>query len=321
VDRSLLPDVIDVYQVLMFVSIFSGIRCLYQGVIIYNQHTKWLTIGMAVRLTGMYLLSLYFIHTGVNSGVVGAIIFLTGMIIEATISFSEGRLLVRSMPEKAPQHAVETKKQVFTFYRPLLMSAFITVLIGPAINAMLGKTANAQLAIASFAIAGSLVMLMTSFFSYFHQIVLNFYRTDPAIVKRFTLTSGFLPAVLIGIIAFSPIGSWFMEHVMAVQGALLDESRRALQAFVLLTLVMPWLDALNGLILLKGQTRLILGSQTFNLVFTVITLLLLVWLKPGLNGTIGAWSQSVGMAAEFAFVAIRLRFMKPMDTALAGEKR
>ena len=92
VSKDNVPDVIRVYKVLMFVSLFSGIRCLYQGVIIYNLRTKWLTIGMAVRLAGMYLLSLYFIHTGVTSGVVGATIFLFGMMIEAAVSFTEGRL-------------------------------------------------------------------------------------------------------------------------------------------------------------------------------------------------------------------------------------
>lgn len=111
-------DVIRVYKVLMFVSLFSGIRCLYHGVIIYNLRTKWLTIGMAIRLAGMYALSLYFIHTGVTSGVVGAIIFLFGMMIEAAVSYSEGRLLVRKMPEKLDNHPVENKHHVFSFTGP-----------------------------------------------------------------------------------------------------------------------------------------------------------------------------------------------------------
>lgn len=303
-------DVILVYKVLMFVSLFSGIRCFYQGVIIYNLRTKWLTIGMAIRLAGMYALSLYFIHSGVTSGVVGAVIFLFGMMIEAAVSFLEGRLLVRKMPDKLENHAIEKKRDVFSFYRPLLFSSLISVWIGPAINAILGKTWDAQLAISSFAIAASLVMLLSSFFSYFHQIVINFYRIDPAAVRKFILMLGFVPALLMGLIAFTPVGIFMLEHIIGVHGRLQVESIRVLQGFVLFVLVMPWLDVMNGLVLVRGQTKLIIGSQIANFSFTLITLLVCIGVAPEWNGTIGAWAQSVGMTAELIFVALALRFIK-----------
>jgi hypothetical protein len=268
---------------------------------------------MAVRLAGMYMLSLYFIHTGVTSGVVGAAIFLFGMMIEAAVSFAEGRLLVRKMPEKLEEHAVENKQHVFSFYRPLLFSSFISVWIGPAINAMLGKTWDAQLAISSFAIAASLVMLLSSFFSYFHQIVINFYRIDPAAVRKFTLMLGFVPAALMGLIAFTDIGVFLLENVIGVHGRLQAESIRVLQGFMLLALVMPWLDVMNGLVFVRGQTKLIIGSQISNLSFTLATLIIGIGLAPGWNGVIGAWAQSIGMAAELLFVALALRFIKPAD--------
>ncbi|WP_337099753.1 multi antimicrobial extrusion protein MatE [Paenibacillus sp. YIM B09110] len=313
-------DVLQVYQVLMFVSIFSGIRCFYQGVIIYNLRTKWLTIGMAVRLAGMYMLSLYFIHTGVHSGVVGAYIFLFGMMIEAAVSFMEGRLLVRKMPDKLEDHTTKTKGHVFSFYRPLLFSSLISVWIGPAINAMLGKTWNAELAISSFAIAASLVMLLSSFFSYFHQIVINFYPIDPGAVRRFTLMLGFVPALLMGLIAFTDIGVFLLEHVIGVHGRLQAESIRVLQSFVLFALVMPWLDVLNGLVFVRRQTKLIIGSQISNLTFTFITLIVCTWLAPEWNGSIGAWAQSLGMMAELIFVALALRFIKPDEPVPAAAR-
>ncbi|CAM4222671.1 multi antimicrobial extrusion protein MatE [Paenibacillus alkaliterrae] len=314
-------DVVRVYKVLMFVSLFSGIRCLYQGVIIYHLRTKWLTIGMAIRLAGMYALSLYFIHTGVTSGVVGAVIFLFGMIIEAAVSYSEGRLLVRKMPDKLENHAIDNKRHVFSFYRPLLFSSLISVWIGPAINAILGKTWDAQLAISSFAIAASLVMLLSSFFSYFHQIVINFYLTDPAAVRKFILMLGFVPALLMGLIAFTPAGVFLLEHVIGVHGRLQVESIRVLQAFVLFALVMPWLDVMNGLVLVRGQTKLIIGSQIANLSLTFVTLLVCIGLAPEWNGTIGAWAQSIGMTAELIFVALALRFIKPSDPVPTGNIR
>lgn len=308
VDDSMLAAIIQVYRVLMFVSIFSGIRCLYHGIIISNMRTKWLTIGMVIRLAGMYALSMYFIHTNkVTSGQIGAIIFLTGMVIEAAVSFIEGRKLARTLPRKQPNHEIEQTGQIFKFYKPLLLSSFIAVMIGPSINAMLGKTVDIELAIASFAIAGSLTQLVMSFFSYMHQIVLNFYRKDSKLTLRFAAMCGFIPAILIGVLGYTPVGPFFMEHIMGVNERLMIASLHALRVFMLMTLLYPWLDFCNGLIMLRGQTKVTLYSLSANVAITLVTLIVCIALTPGWNGMIGALAQSLGMAGELTVVAIALR--------------
>lgn len=308
VEESLIQPMLDVYKILMFVSFFSGLRCLYHGIIIFNMRTKWLTIGMIIRLVAMYLLSLYFIQTNqVNSGQVGAIIFLSGMMIEAGVSFWEGRSLLKQIPEKKPDHPVERPRQIFQFYRPLLFSSIIAVIIGPAVNAFLGKTMDFQLAVASFAIAASLTQLVQSFFSYIHQIVLNFYRKDPSSVIRFTFILAFIPGLLIALLSYTPLGPWFMQTVMGVNERLMHASLDTLRVFMITTLVFPWLDFGNGMIMLKGETKVMVWSQAANVSVTLITLVLGVWMSPGWNGMVGALAQSLGVAAETAVVWFVLR--------------
>ncbi|MBD0381139.1 multi antimicrobial extrusion protein MatE [Paenibacillus sedimenti] len=309
VERDLLAATISVYQILMYVSIFSGLRCLFHGIIIFNMRTKWLTIGMCIRLLAMYLLSLYFITTNnVSSGKVGAIIFLVGMIIEAAVAIWEGTSLLRKViPEKAPDHPIETKQQIFSFYKPLLYSSIIAVIIGPSINAMLGKTTQIHLAIASFAIAGSLTQLVMSFFSYIHQIVLNFYRKDPGTVFRFSLLLSFIPGSLIAILGYTSLGPIFMTHVMGVKADLMQASLSTLRIFMVMTIVFPWLDYLNGIIMLRGQTKVMVISQSANAFVTVLTLVTAILLVPGWNGMIGALAQSIGMLAELLVVFYVLR--------------
>lgn len=306
-EEELLGSMMNVYRVLMFVSIFSGIRCMFQGIIIANMRTKWLTISMVIRLTGMYLLSLYFIHQGVESGTVGAVIFLFGMIIEAAASFVEGRSLARKMPEVQEGNPVTGTRQIFGFYRPLLYSSLIAIIAPPAINAMLGKTADITLAVASFAIAANITNLMQSFFSYIHQIVLNFYRKDAATVRKFTLCLAFIPTCLIAVLAYTPVGPWFLNSVMGVSGRLLDASIDTLKVFMLMTLVFPWLDFGNGLLMLRGQTKVMVWSQAGNVFSTLIALILLIIFTPSWNGAVGALAQSLGLAAEAAVVFYVLR--------------
>lgn len=299
VDVSLLRPTIQNYQILMFVSIFSCIRCVYQGIIITNMRTKWLTIGMMIRLTVMYSISTFLIYTDrMTDPRIGAFIFLSGMIVEAAVSYIEGRTLVRTLPEISDKHETHTQRSIFNFYRPLMYSSFIAVAVGPAINGFLGKATHIQIAIASFALAANLTQLVISFFSYTHQIVLNFYRMDKETVLRFTLFISFIPCILMAILAYTSIGPWFLQTVMGVTSELMSATIKAMRVFMLMSLIFPWLDFCNGLILLRSQTKITVLSQSANLSLTLLTLILLIVFTPGWNGMIGALAQSLGLLAE-----------------------
>lgn len=311
VDDSLIQPIIEVYRVLMFVAIFSGIRGLYQGIIISNMRTKWLTIGMIARLAAMYALSLYFIHIGFITGIVGAIIFLVGMIIEAGMAVWEGRKLLREViPEKKADHPITSKKPIFQFYRPLLFSSFFSAIIGPAINAMLGKTVNIELAIASFAVASSVNMLVLSFFLYLHQIVLNFYRKDAQASKRFVFTVAWIPGILSCMLGYTAVGPFILTNVMGVSGELLTASLHTLRVITIYSFIFPWIDICNGYIMLIGQTKAMFRSQAMNVITTVSVLLLLVFVTPGWNGMIGAMAQSLGVLAELIVLLLFIRSLK-----------
>jgi progressive ankylosis protein len=319
---TMVDDIKRIYQVLIFVTIFSALRCLAQGIIIYNRQTKWLTIGMVIRLAAMYLLSLYFIHSGHITGTSGAIIFLIGMMIECFISFIEARSLVRKMPAKHELH-IGSKKTILKFYSPLMFSSVIVVMIGPAINISLGKTVNIELAIASYAIALSVTQLILSFFTYIHQIVINFYGEHNTLVKKFTLVVGFVPFILVGVLSFTPLGSIFLEHVIGVNGRLLDASLQVLKVTMLMALVFPFVDYFNGLLMVYKQTKVTIFSQSANFVVTLIALIIGVNFASQWNGSIGAIALSLGFLAELMVVSSFVQAIegKPMMFRIKGLSR
>lgn len=307
VDHTLMQPTLDAYRILIFVCIFSGIRCLYQGVIIKQLRTKWITIGMGIRLVAMYALSVWFIKTEqVNSGQVGAIIFLSGMIIECLVALLEGHKLSRRLPHAIRHRPAVTKTHIFNFYRPILYSSFIALFIGPSINALLGRTDNMELSIASYAIAFSVTNLVLSFFSYTHQIVLHFHQLDRQVVIRFVWLLSFAPAILLAALCYTSAGIWFLQDVMGVSDRLMAECLNALRVFVIMAAVFPWLDYWNGRVMLSGKTRMMIWSQGGNLAVTFITLTICVVLSPGWNGAIGALAQSLGVIAEMSILLILL---------------
>lgn len=295
-------EAIGTYYALMFLSIFSGLRCLYQGIIIYKMRTRWLTIGMVFRLSGMFALSQYFLYVGVHSAWQGATIFLFGMVIEASVSWLEARRLLKEMPEKEETCEVTKTKDVLRFYSPLLNSAFIIVWVSPIMNALMGTTDESSITIASFAMAGSLMNLMLGFFTYFHQIALQFFKTHPQLVKQFTLLLGFIPTVNLLIMCFTPVGSWMFSHVLGAKGELLEASIHALPGFLPVVLVFPWLDTLNGIVMSNGETKLMFGSQLANAITTVTTIVVLTMVLPSWNGVLGSMAQSAGVFVELLFL-------------------
>lgn len=303
-EPTMIGQIVEVYQILIFVTFFSAIRCLFQGVIIFNRQTKWLTIGMVIRLIGMYLLSLFFIHTGYINAKTGAYIFLFGMMIESAVSFIEGRLLVKKMVKKDPAHHVERKSQVFRFYYPLIISSLIIVMVGPLINIFLGRTAEIELAIAAYALALSVTQLFLSFFSYIHQIVLTFYKDHPQKVRQFTWLVGFIPTLLLGVFCFTPIGSFVVEHLLGANERLMLATLDTLKVFLIMALVFPFIDFCNGILMIRNQTNSMVISQSTNLVITFIVVVSLTVLTPTWNGMIGAMAQSLGMVAELAVLMV-----------------
>jgi hypothetical protein len=285
---SVAKEAVGAWHALMFLTLFSGLRCVFQGVIIYRMRTRWLTIGMIFRLSGMFLLSRFFLHVGVTSALQGAVIFVAGMMIEALLSWLESRKLVREMPEKQPENELVRPKQVMPFYKPLLSSSLIVVWVFPILNALLGTTDNAVLAVASLGVAGSLMNLTLGFFTYFHQIALHFGKTDPA-------------------------GSWLLKHLLGVRGELLEASLHALQGYLPFVLVFPWLDTLNGFVMSHGATRLMFGSQTANAVVTTLSVLVLTLTLPHWAGALGSLAQSIGVAAELMLLAWLYRRSRHSD--------
>lgn len=304
VDSTMLRYIVEAYQVLIIVILFSAIRCLFQGVIILNKQTKWLTFGMVIRLIGMYLLSLYFIHTGNITAKTGAYIFLFGMMIESIVSFIEGRLLVKKMVQKEREHHITTKSQIFGFYKPLIFSTLIIVLVAPIINVFLGKTSNIELAIASYAIALSITQLILSFFTYIHQIVINFYADDSRKVNQFISFISVFPPIVLSIFCFTPIGEAFLKYVIGANERLTEASLQALTFFLLMTIIFPILDYFNGLILYRGQTKVMIFSQGAHVLVTLIILIIASAVVPHWNGMIGSLSHSLGMMAELMVVAL-----------------
>ncbi|WP_281414138.1 multi antimicrobial extrusion protein MatE [Lederbergia ruris] len=293
------------FKVITLVVIFSGIRGIYQGFMINQLETKWITIGVVLRLIAMLVVAYIFITTDRVTSMVGALIFLVGMLVEMLISVWRGqRLLRRQKDNKEPSVG---KKEMLQFYTPLVLFFVIQTLLIPVIYAFLAKTNNMEAGIASFALAYSICQLVLSFFMFTHQIVLQFYNDHREKVIRFMVIISLIPTLLLGILCVTKLGPWFMKVIMGADPSLSNMTIVVLTFFLFRALLFPWVDFLNGYLMLKKRTKKMLVGQIANLVTVVICLIIFVAFFPQWNGIIGAASISIGELTGLGVVLFNVK--------------
>jgi len=96
----------------------------------------------------------------------------------------------------------------------------------------------------------------------------------------------------------------FMQSVMGADETLSLATITVLKFFIIKTLVFPWVDFLNGFLMLNRQTKKMLFAQLVNLIVVVVTMLILIQLSPQLNGVNGAIAASLGELAGLVIVSI-----------------
>lgn len=289
------------FKVIAIVIIFSGIRGIYQGIIISQLATNWLTIGVVARLIAMFLVSYLFVFFNSITSVSGAFIFLVGMLVECIISIYKGSRLLKR-PLKNVTKSPLLKADISKFYFPLMIYFLMQTILIPVIYILLSKSNDIEMGIASFALAMSITQMILGFFMYTHQLVLQFYGKDQRKIIKFVIMISIIPTLLLCLLCYTPLGMLFMEVIMGADQTLSIATIAVLKFFMIKTLVFPWVDFLNGFLMLKRQTNKMLLAQIGNLIFTITSLLILVQISPNLNGVNGSIASSIGELASFLIV-------------------
>ncbi|AOV08602.1 hypothetical protein [Sporosarcina ureilytica] len=305
------------FQALLLVIILSGIRGLYQGIIIIQHATNWLTIGVVTRLIGMFLAAYLFIHFDFITSVTGAIIFLVGMLIECLVSVYKGNNILN---KELKDENTLTKREVSKFYFPMMYYFLLQTVLIPVIYILLAKANEIEISIASFALAFSITNLILGFFMYTHQLVLQFYKHHKQKVIRFLIIISILPTVLLCILCYTPFGLFFMQNMMGADLELSTATISVLKFFIIKTLVYPWVDFLNGFLMLSRQTNKMLFSQLGNIATVIMSLLILLQISPQLNGVNGSIAASLGELTGFIIVCIIVYRMSKSKKLIENEK-
>ncbi len=189
---------------------------------------------------------------------------------------------------------------------PLALGIFIVSFIYPVFSWGISQFSDSAVSLAAFSVSRSLYFILASPILVIRQTVVAmiFDQTSYRFVKKFVLFILLINFLLFLIVGITPFGQFVFNRIMGVEGQLLTASR---QSFIIFSVLIPfsgWYMFLQGIAILNGKSKSILYAMTVNLIFVVISIMILVKF-PILDGASSATlSYVIGVAAAMVFLNI-----------------
>lgn len=258
------------------------------GVLIRFGYARSTTVGVLVRLgTDAVVLSLFYLLGPFSGIVVATTTFCLGIVAEGVYSGIRVRPVLRRQLKQAPPVAEPiTLPGFLNFYIPLVLTAFLHVLVQPIISAGLSRMPGALDSLAVWPVVFGLLILFTSAGMAYTEVVVVLLDEPYAFHKlsRFTAWLGLVTVNLLLVVAATPLAALWFKDVAALPPALVSLANWGLW----LTLPMPGLTVLQswyqGILMYSKWTR----SITESVVIFLVANAALLWL-----GVL--WGQAAGL--------------------------
>ncbi len=293
------------FRVTMFFPLVSGLRSLYQSVILVNRRTIYISLGVIVRVIFVALVVYGLVRTGLVPGVlVGAIAIVGAVLAEAIPAYHFGSRLLQ--PDTGTPIAKQT---VWRFYLPLIASSLFVTMGKPFINAGLTRMPQATVSLAAFSVASSLAGILISPSHNIHQLTMVFGRSrqNLPLVRKFAISFSLLTTGLLLLVSFSPLGTWILTGLINIPQEMLAPTQLALSVLTCFPLLIGWLEYNTGILLLNQATGIISLGKTLNLLGTIAFVLLLASRLPG--PIAAPLAQVVGLGCEGLVLQVGMRYL------------
>jgi len=300
-----------------------GWRRFYQGILIRFGETRRVSYGTAVRLLSSGGTAALLAWRSELSGVaVGSCALMAGVLAEAALVTwlvrpTLGRQFGAGVLSRIePSGDGLTMRRAMGFHTPLAATSLLTLLSQPLISAGLARMAFPEQSLAAWPVASSVVLFARSFGMATQEVVIALlYGPETfAPVRRFVLTVAMGAVLLLGLIAFTPLGDVYLRKFAGVSAELASFARPGLRAALLipgLTALQSWLRAL----LMKSEsTGSIYRAMGINLLITAAVLIGGVAVKAA-GIEMAAVALTVAMLVELFFLGQRSRRVLPSFSA------
>ena len=211
--------------------------------------------------------------------------------------------LSAGMPEEP-----ERMRQMLRFFAPVVATGVLMAFSYTAVMAGLNRTLQPAVAVAAYALAFNLAVVIEAPIVMLRQTVLVLVNTpeDLRLLSRLAAAMALALCGLQALLAIGPWGMYVLGHWLGIPSALLGPTQVALAGLLPLQILSAIRYVCHGLLLRAKQTHFIsLGMGARVLTTTLVIPVLLHW--PGLGSLLASTALVLGMVVETVIDVWRAR--------------
>ncbi len=271
-----------------------GYRRFYQGLLIRTGRTRLVAWGTGIRLVGMALTAFLFTKfTTLNGAWIGASALTAGVLVEAAAS----RVMASgSIAEIVQSHKPETLsyREITRFYYPLALTSTISLMVHPMVTFFLGQSRNSLESLAVLPVINALVFIFrTPGLSFQEAAITMLGRTKEnlPVVKLFAVYLGMSAALLLGLIALTPLSKVWFQQISGLSAELAAFAKLPVRILVLMPALSITLSMQRAILVHKRNTGPVTWASTLEVVGILVTLVLTL--------NVGDWMGATAAATAF----------------------
>jgi hypothetical protein len=242
-------------------------RRLWQGVLIRFKRTRVVPFTLVSRL----LLSLAVMAAGFAAGTVygaeiGALALSAGSIASAGTAFAFYRPVGRIMETRLPGYEPLSRRRLLSFYIPLALTTFITMLGQPLVAVGLARAAQPLASLAAWPVLMGAMFIGRALGLSFQEVVVALLEDAGSFrsLRSFALRLGLLLTVMMAGFTFSPAARFWFARVAGLNPRLADFVLTPVRIMIFIPALEAALSFLRGVQVHLRRTALITRSVLLN---------------------------------------------------------
>ena len=298
-------------RILAWWSFPIGWRRIYQGVLINDGRTRIISVATAVRI--LILVGVILIGQRLTS-MPGAALASVAMVLAVTAEtgithWAAHSSIGRRLSIAAIDSAVPGLRYLWLFYLPLAITSVLRQVIRPVINAGMASAPAAELSLAAWPVAFSLVSIFWGPTMGLQQVTVALSNDKDSwrTVSRFVLAAGLVLTAALGILCFDPPLDVALRSLGGLSSQLAALAAPSTRIMILLPLAYTFHALFTGLLVKRGHTSAVRTAKSVNLVIVVLALFLGLKLTRLSGSALGSMAITLGALLEAVWLYFRAR--------------
>lgn len=252
-----------------------GYRRFYQGILIRNNLTKRVAYGTFVRLCAMASAAVILFFSKIEGVIVGAAALSVGVVAEAIATRFMASAIVKKVSANFENEEI-TYMEIWKFYFPLAMMAFISLGIHPAVTYFVGQAKMPIESLALLPVLNSLVFIFRSIGLSYQEVALALMKNyhDYKILKNFAFGLALIAVAMLAVISLTPLSEIWLINVSGLSPEIASIGTTPLMLYTIFPALTVLIGFQRSILMCEKKTTPI---STATIIEVGLMCLVLIW--------------------------------------------